>query len=108
MPIETIDLTYFLDSPPSIPLSSSVAPMILNFDSTNPNLNHQHQSTFSVPSAQGHTHQSHQMITTNRPQTGTQGGSLIARVLRPLPGSNNMPIPNGSRRMVTWSQREHE
>ncbi|AET03563.1 putative transcription factor MYB/SANT family [Medicago truncatula] len=108
MPMETIDLTYFLDSPPSIPISSSVAPMILNFDSTNPNLHHQHNTTFLGPSAQEHTHQSHQMITTNCPQTGTHGGSLIARVLRPLPGSNTMPFPSGSRQMVPWSQTEHD
>jgi len=106
--METIDLTYFLDSAPSIPISSSVAPMIHNFDSTNPNLHHQHQTTFLVPLAQGHTHQSHQMITTNCPQSDTHGGSLIDRVHRPLPGSNTMPFPSGSRHMVSWSQTEHE
>jgi hypothetical protein len=104
MPIGTTDLTNFLDSPPSIPISSFDSSMILNFHPTNLDLHHQHQTTLLVPSAQGDTVESTQLATTSCPQTGTQGGSLIARVLRPLPGSNT----NGSRRMVTWSQREHE
>jgi len=107
MPIETIDFTKLLDPTPSIPISSSDALTILSFDPTNRNLHHQHHTTL-LPSAQGQNHQSPQMITTSCHQTGTHGGSLIARVLRPLPGSNNMPFPSGSRRLVPWSQTEHE
>jgi len=115
MPIESNDLTNVLDSPSSPHISSSNAPMILNFDhvSINPNLHrhvqhHQHQTTLLVPpTVQGHAHESPR-ITTSWPQPATHGGSLIARVLRPLPGSDAMPFPNGSRRMVPWSQLEHE
>jgi len=115
MPIESTYHTNFLDSPPSPHISSSNAPMILNFDhlSTNPNLHRhvqhrQHQTTLLVPPiVQGHAHDSPR-ITTSWPQPATHGGSLIARVLQPSPGSNTMPFPNRSRRMVHWSQLEHE
>nr|QSD99538.1 MYB family transcription factor [Melilotus albus] len=114
MPNEIVDLTIFPDSPPSPPISSSNAPMILNFGfaSTNPNLHHhvqhhQHQTTFSVPAAPGHAYLTPQ-ITTSWLQPGVHGGSLVARVLRPLPEPNNFPFPNGSRFMVPWSQSEHD
>jgi len=115
MPIETTDLTNFFDPPPSPHISSSNAPMILNFDHvlSNPNLHHhvqhhRHQTTLLVPpTAQGHTNESIR-ITTDWPQPATHGRSLIARVLRPLLGSDTMPFPNGSRDMVPWSQLEHE
>jgi len=107
MPFETIDFTNLLDSTPSIPISSSDAPMILSFDPTNRNLHQQHHLTLLL-SAQGQNHLSPKMITTGCSQTGTHGGSLIARVLQPLPGSNTIPFPSGSRHIVPWSQKEHE
>ncbi|RHN51317.1 hypothetical protein MtrunA17_Chr6g0467271 [Medicago truncatula] len=115
MPIETTDLTNFLDSPPSPHISSSNTSTILNFDHvfTNPILHHhvqhhRHQTTLLVPpTTQGYTNESTR-ITTDWPQPATHGRSLIARVLRPFPRSDTMPFPNGSRLMVPWSQLEHE
>nr|QSD99520.1 MYB family transcription factor [Melilotus albus] len=111
---EIIDFTNFPNTRRSPPISSSNAPMVLNFGlfSTNPNLHnhvqhHQHQTTLSVPAAPGHTYETPQ-ITTSWLQPGVQGGSLVARVLRPLPEPNNFPFPNGSRRSVPWSQSEHD
>ncbi|KAL5063555.1 hypothetical protein RYX36_025292 [Vicia faba] len=41
-------------------------------------------------------------------QLGMHGGSLAARVIQPLPGSNTLSYSNGSRSRVPWSQQEYE
>ncbi|XP_045831498.1 transcription factor MYBS3-like [Trifolium pratense] len=113
MSIEIIDLTNTPDTPPSKPISSSNASMILNFGpvSVNPNLHqhihhHQHQTTLLVPVAPTHTNETPQ-IATGWPQPGVFH-SRVTTVLKPLPEPNTSQLSSEIRLGVRWSQLEHD
>ncbi|KAL5063556.1 hypothetical protein RYX36_025293 [Vicia faba] len=119
--VEIIDLKNSHDSSLSTHISSSNVPTIFNIGhvSTNPNLHnhihhHQYQTNIWVSPPPGFMVLPPSRFNNNTsgiatiPQLGMNGGSSIARVLRPLLGSNILPYSNGFKSKVPWSQQEHD